>query len=536
MNLYKVMLVDDEADAREAIARCVDWNAIGYQVVAEAENGEDALEKAEMYAPDVVLTDIQMPFMDGLTFCRKLKNVMPDTRIIIFSGYDEFEYAQEAIRLEAEEYILKPINAEELIKVFGRIKERLDEDFDRRHNIDRLKRFYQDSLPILKEQFLIGMLEGRLNAEQIEGLASDYQLKLDAPFYTVGVLKQEEDTDGLQPLGAGLLGVSLKNMTEEFFSDSPDFICMNYLGTVVVIAGLKSTQALNAFISGMDQICKMSKKQYGLDTTAGIGKVYGNSRDIARSYEEAREATMYRMLLDADQAIYIGDVEPKNAEVMTMDEKLIERLLREIKIGNEKSMTEAVGAIMAHLKKSSVSIPQLRMWCTEIAIELSRLASMYKAEAELGDPEKLFDAIEQFHSFDEMNEWLTKLCDDLMQSIRRNRQDATRLLGEKAIEYIREHYQDSHLSVDMVCQHLGVGATYFSSIFKKETGMNFVAYLTKIRMEEAVSLLENTEEKSYVIAGMVGYEEPTYFSYVFKKQYGVSPAKYRQTLSNTDNK
>ena len=123
-----------------------------------------------------------------------------------------------------------------------------------------------------------------------------------------------------------------------------------------------------------------------------------------------------------------------------------------------------------------------------------------------------------------------------MQFIRRNRQDATRVLGEKAIAYIREHYQDSHLSVDMVCQHLGVGTTYFSSIFKKETGMNFVAYLTKIRMEEAVSLLENTEEKSYVIAGMVGYEEPTYFSYVFKKQYGVSPAKYRQTLSNSDNR
>ncbi|MBR4169518.1 MAG: response regulator, partial [Lachnospiraceae bacterium] len=173
MNLYKVMLVDDEADAREAIAKCVDWNAIGYQVVAEAENGEDALEKAEQYAPDVVLTDIQMPFMDGLTFCRKLKSIMPETRIIIFSGYDEFEYAQEAIRLEAEEYILKPINADELIKVFAKIRERLDEDFDRRHNIDRLKRFYQDSLPILKEQFLIGVLEGRLSTEQITAYAAD---------------------------------------------------------------------------------------------------------------------------------------------------------------------------------------------------------------------------------------------------------------------------------------------------------------------------------------------------------------------------
>ncbi|MBP5385584.1 MAG: response regulator [Lachnospiraceae bacterium] len=528
MELYKVMLVDDEADAREAIAKCVDWEAIGYRVVAEAENGEDALEKAELYTPDVVLTDIQMPFMDGLTFCRKLKEIMPETRIIIFSGYDEFEYAQEAIRLEAEEYILKPINADELIKVFERIKERLDDDFDRRHNIEQLNRFYEDSLPILKEQFLVNLLEGRLGADQIERDAADYGMKLDASFYSVGILTQEEDTDGKQPLSAGLLGVSLRNLAEERLADYFDCMCMNYLGSVVVIVGLKSTQAHNRFISSMDQICKTSKKQYGLDTTAGIGKVYGNIRDISRSYSEAREASMYRMLLADNQAIYIGDVEPKSSEVTTLDEQLIENLLRQIKIGDSASIREAVDDIVGHMKKSSVSMPLLRMWCIEIAIELNRLAAVYRVEQEQEKPEELFDKIELLHSFDEMSEWILKLSENLMHCIRQNRQDATKVLGEKATAYIRDHFKDSHLSVDMVCQHLGVGTTYFSSIFKKETGMNFVAYLTKIRMEEAVSLLENTDEKSYVIAGMVGYEEPTYFSYVFKKQFGVSPAKYRQ--------
>ncbi len=531
MNLYKVMLVDDEADAREAIAKCVDWESIGFTVVAEAENGEDALEKAEQYAPDVVLTDIQMPFMDGLTFCKKMKEMMPDARIIIFSGYDEFEYAQEAIRLEAEEYILKPINAAELVKVFAKIKARLDEDFDRRHNIDQLTRFYRESLPVLKEQFLIGLLEGRLSAEQIASYACDYELKLDAPFYSVGVLEQEADVDGRQPLHTGLLGVSLRHMVEERFENEPTVMCLTYLGTVVVLIGLKNTQAHAAFISRMDQICKMSHKQYGLDTVAGIGKVYGNIRDISRSFEEAREAAMYRMLIDSNQAIYIGDVEPKNSEIVTLDEKLIQNLLRELKMGNASSMTEAVDAIVSHLKKAAVSMPQLRLFCTQIVIELNRLGSIYQAETELGSAQDLFQTIEQFRSFEEMSEWIKNLCEKLMVSIRRDRQDATRVLGEKAIAYIREHYADSHLSVDMVCSHLGVGATYFSSIFKKETGMNFVAYLTKVRMEEAVRILESTDEKSYVIAGMVGYEEPTYFSYVFKKQYGVSPAKYRQNLS-----
>lgn len=531
MELYKVMLVDDEADAREAIAKCVDWESIGFRVVAEAENGEEALDAAEQYAPDVVLTDIQMPFMDGLTFCRKLKELMPETRIIIFSGYDEFEYAQEAIRLEAEEYILKPINAEELVNVFTKIKKRLDEDFDRRHNIDQLMRFYEESLPVLKEQFLVGLLEGRLGAEQIADYASDYEMKMDFPFYCVGVLLQEEDREGRQPLHTGLLGVSLKNLAKERFEDENDVVCMNYLGTVVVIKGLKNTQALRQFIFRMDQICKLSKKQYGLDTVAGIGKVYGNVRDIARSFEEAKEAVMYRMLLDANQAIYIGDVEPKGSEIVTLDEKLIQKLLREIKIGSTQSMTEAVNDIVTHLRKSSASMPQLRLFCTQIVIELNRLADMYRVETELGNAQELFASIDQFRSFEEMSAWLQDLCEKLMLSIRKDRQDATKVLGEKAIAYIREHFRDSKLSVDMVCSHLGVGTTYFSSIFKKECGQNFVAYLTKVRMEEAVRLLESTEEKSYVIAGMVGYEEPTYFSYVFKKQFGVSPAKYRQNLN-----
>ena len=123
MDYYKVMLVDDEDEVRQAIERRVNWEEIGFKVVASAENGEEALEKAEKYQPDVVMSDIHMPFMDGLTFCRKLKEQLPGTRIIIFSGYDEFEYAKEAIRLEAEEYILKPIDAEELKKIFLRIKD-----------------------------------------------------------------------------------------------------------------------------------------------------------------------------------------------------------------------------------------------------------------------------------------------------------------------------------------------------------------------------------------------------------------------------
>lgn len=146
MGLYRVMLVDDEEDVRQAIARKINWEEIGFQVVASAENGQEALELAERLHPDVVMTDIKMPFMDGLTLGRALKKRLKNIKVIIFSGFDEFEYAKEAIKLEAEEYLLKPLNAAELETVFKRIRENLDREIDQKRNESRLQRLLSGEL------------------------------------------------------------------------------------------------------------------------------------------------------------------------------------------------------------------------------------------------------------------------------------------------------------------------------------------------------------------------------------------------------
>ena len=185
MGLYRVMLVDDEEDVRQAIARKINWEEIGFQVVASAENGQEALELAERLHPDVVMTDIKMPFMDGLTLGRALKKRLKNIKVIIFSGFDEFEYAKEAIKLEAEEYLLKPLNAAELETVFKRIRENLDREIDQKRNESRLNAYYQESLPIMREQFLIGLLEGRIPDEEIDKTMASYEMEFKAGHYAV---------------------------------------------------------------------------------------------------------------------------------------------------------------------------------------------------------------------------------------------------------------------------------------------------------------------------------------------------------------
>ena len=153
MQRYSVLLVDDEEDVIQVIMKKIDWESMGFQVSGYAHNGVEALEMAEECVPDVVLTDIKMPYMDGLAMSRKLKEQYPNIKIIIFSGFDEFEYAKEAIDIEVEQYLLKPVNAEELGRVFSRIREMLDHERDEQRNIDKLNQYYLESLPLLQESF-----------------------------------------------------------------------------------------------------------------------------------------------------------------------------------------------------------------------------------------------------------------------------------------------------------------------------------------------------------------------------------------------
>ena len=222
MSYYKVLLVDDEVEVRDAIARKLDWNALGFQVVGQAANGEEGLELSEQLKPDVIMTDIKMPFMDGLTFSRRAKEMLPYVKVAILSGFDEFDYAKEAIRLEVEEYILKPIDAEELARVFLRLKALLDEEIAQRNDIQRLQHFYEESLPLMRQQLLSGLLSGRLTPEFIRQKTREYQMNLTATQYGVADVRYEEIMPPSTNIedGGSLLSFSLQQLIKEQLNPS----------------------------------------------------------------------------------------------------------------------------------------------------------------------------------------------------------------------------------------------------------------------------------------------------------------------------
>jgi two-component system, response regulator YesN len=240
--------------------------------------------------------------------------------------------------------------------------------------------------------------------------------------------------------------------------------------------------------------------------------------------------------MELNQAIFIQDIEPKSEERFLIEEKELQSIVKEIKVGTKEELEQAVHSLIEKLKSSSISMTQLQISFTEMIVEIMRLARVYEVNTDEieGLNVDFYSEIKNFESLDALGDWLLSVCMQLRGQIRRERTDTTKLLIDKAKQYIEEHYNDCELSVEKLCGYLGLSATYFSTLFKRETGFSFVAYLTQTRMENALRLLNTTEEKAYIISELVGYTEPNYFSYVFKKQYGVSPSKYRTNQGSTN--
>ena len=330
MDLYKVILVDDEEDVRGSIERKVNWRELGFELVGSVSNGEEALELTEQMSVDVVMTDIKMPFMDGLTLCSKMKNNYKNTKVVLLSGFDDFEFAREAIHLEAEEYLLKPIGAQDLENVFRKIKYNLDKELDERRNIENLREYYNKSLPVLKEQLLAGLLSGNISKKKAEGMIQSYEMQLISPFYSVALIRGDFKNKVKDLQTNQMLTLSLMNMAKEYLEKNMQVQIFMFLDRIAVIGCLQDREQIQDFIYHVNQVCKTGSRMLEANVDAGIGQAYSTLDKIYNSCEEAKEALDYRLLLEENnQAIYINDVEPYSNEYMQFDG--IERIMHSIK-------------------------------------------------------------------------------------------------------------------------------------------------------------------------------------------------------------
>lgn len=525
MELYRVLLVDDEEDIRVGISQKMDWEGLGFSLVGQAENGRDALELAESLKPDVVLTDIKMPFMDGLELCSILTGRLPASKFVVFSGFDDFEYAKQAIQMNVSEYILKPINAAELAAVLEKLKAQLDAERAERRNAEQLRRRYEESLPVLRGLFFTRLLDGRINRERMLELAERYDVALDGGAFAAAIVH----IDSAGPQGE-LVTMSVQQLFEDNLAvPHGRFQTFLYNDSVALLAAMDAQRDIYGLLDAVNRVCALAESYLGRRLTVGVGAPVAAPEELPQSAAGARSALEYRGLVGKGRAIYIGDLEPdagRRLEFMESDE---EALGSAVKLRGEAEIRQVVDQLTERVRASGLAMSQCQLFFLELLTCLLRLTRSAGLEVETVFGTGFTGAVQaaDFTNPEQMGQWCLDRCLAIQALIRRQRTDTTGRTVERARAYIDAHYGESDLSVERLCQHLHLSAAYFSTLFKREVGMSFIAYLTVVRMEAAARALRGTEEKTYLIARRCGYDDPNYFSYVFKRHFGVTPTKYR---------
>ncbi|MHB8061547.1 MAG: response regulator [Ruminiclostridium sp.] len=531
MVLYRVLLVDDEDEIRSGIITKIDWKSNGFELVGDTNNGVDALEMAETLHPDVVLTDIKMPFMDGLELCKCLIKRFPSCKLVVFSGFDDFEYAHQAIKMNVFEYILKPISARELTSVLQKLKRQIDCEIEEKRDIESLRSYYQESLPVMRDQFLARLIEGRVSLDKLVKYARQYGLEYPPSYWAVAIFRPEYPIKGSSSLSNSidLVPISAKRIIDYNLEQSFDIKTFLYDDDVISIVRLDNKEQILNLVCIANLTCKEVKRILEFTLSSGIGLVSDDILELKYSYQGALNAVDYRVLVGSGRAIYVGDVELGLSTQLDFNEQDERELHGAIKFGTPDNIRAVIEKLMKRIHDSRLPLAQYQIFLMEIQTTLIKLARAYNLDVDdiLNMRDRGYVQFTDFTSLSEMGNWFSEVCVRISLIIGLKRTDSTKLIAIRAKKFINENYADNGLSVETLCKHLHLSSAYFSTLFKRETGGTFINYLTSIRMEKAAWLLRSTDDKTYLISQNTGFIDPNYFSYVFKRYFGISPSKFR---------
>lgn len=534
--MYKLILVDDEAEVRQGIIHKIDWAVYNFQVVGEAENGKEALDIIEKDIPDIVVTDIRMPIMDGLELSAILRERFPTVKIIILTGFDEFKYAQQAIKLDIVEYVLKPVTSKDIIEILSKIRTQIDSEIAQREDVKTLKEHYAKSLPVMRDKFLTSMITREMKKKEIDEKVAVYGLGLHGSSFAAAVISIDSNTiKGINFEGdVDLARFAVLNISEEIIakhSFGAAFINNDYVVLIARFEAIEKESMLNKTFNILNEIRMNIEKYLKFTVTIGLGTICESLTLISDSFKNAATALDYKFVIGTNRAIYIEDLEQQYVEKVVFDDSKEQMLRTSIKVGTMEEMVETIDSLFKDIGDMKASFKDYQIYLLEIIATITKVSKGLQLDTGemFGFNSNLFAELYKFDTIDEVKDWIKAICLKLMNYISSKRQDSCKLLVENAAEYVVKNYGDEDLSINKTSKYLHISPSYFSAIFKKETGETFLNFLVKVRLDAAKELLLSTNMKTSEIAEKVGYPDPHYFSYFFKKHYGLSPKEYKNS-------
>ncbi|MBO4636794.1 MAG: response regulator [Clostridiales bacterium] len=530
MDNIKVFICEDESIVREGLRDMIPWEKYGFEFVGDAPDGEMALPMIRSLKPDVLITDITMPFMDGLSLCRVVMSELPDIKIIIISGYSDFEYARQAISLGVEQYLLKPVTKADMIKVIEEVKQKISEASEQQNYISKYEQEFKKFERFSHRAFFEKLVEGSMSVQQIYEQANELHLNLSANgynlvIYTVRDAEQSSYADDAANVMESLFG---------HFMQYPDYILFrcNLLSYAVLIKGEfeRLPELTDRCVDMIRQHCEEAHSN--LEWYAAVGVPTKRLSGLSACYSDANRAFAYRHLFP-DKHIFTSELvrtkynTPNAGEVDSIDAaKLDPMIIRNfVRTGSLAETESFADEYIASL--DGTENPILFRYYLLVSIRVN----VELALREEGIPKTDIDmSLSGIDMEIEADEFRNNLIDTLRKAITLRDAEAMKRnsdIIDSAMRYIDNHYKDEDISLDSVAIASNISANYLSAMFSQKVGLSFVEYVTKKRMEKAKQLLRKTDKRSGEIASEVGYKDPRYFSFVFKKKTGCTPSQYR---------
>ncbi len=539
--MLKVMIIDDEYYFREALKVSLPWNELGFDICGEAKNGKDALEKAELLNPDIMLIDINMPIMDGLELIEKIREKGISSKCIILTGHSEFNYAKQAVQLGVNNYILKPVNEEELKLALFEVRRLVEREANIRIEVDSLRKQVRDSIPLLKEKFLNELLLGSLVLKESEVLKKMDYLGIDMKAEEYKVIAIELDYDdsmGWDDEEKQLWIFAVSNIACEILAERFRFhMCYDADDRICIIIELDeavSSDALDPMLENRLELIRSSiYKHLGFTITIGVGTEKKELFDIPASYKEAVVALKNKLTIGNNKTIEYCSVAETGIRRTVFSGEHRSQLLMNMRTADEKEVMKLISQIFSEIRQENLHIDILLVISIEMtAVCLESLVEMGLNHRDVF-PEGQGDIIEEImskKSIDGIEGWIIKAFQHTMDAIKRNRSSKASKLIEEVKKYIIGHYQNDELSIDEIARKLYVNYAHLCFIFKRDTGVTINEFLTEFRIKKAKELMDCGNTLVLDVASKVGYADPNYFGKCFKKYYGLAPSKYIENI------
>lgn len=532
--MYKLLLVDDEILVREAIADNIQWNKLGYELVMTCENGKEAITYIKENKVDVVITDICMPFVDGIGLSKYIHENGFKTEVIVFSGYNDFEYAKKAIKYGVSEYLSKPITAYELSEILTSLKIKLDKKREIENEFTKLNKNYLKNRILIQSKIIEKLIMGNEIEEESRKEIKEYGLNMDYLEYKVAILEIDihsdlYDADKDKIKQGEMKSFAIYNITNEIIKKyNAGEVCKGDNNRALILLWANNPDEFRHKVNSIFK--EVQEEIFGilkLTITISIGEAVYSLSDLHKSYKEAEELLMYRYLWDENQIFDREKLKNKLNGSIKLNE-ISDKVILGIKLNNRKQIEEQLYKIQNLFKRDYIRRSKIHLYLLEM---VSETCDSLKVSTVTGDfiykiKEDTISKISESRSLREAMLILKEFCFIACDEMYKKKDSYNNKQAMLALDYIEKNYYDFDLNLNVICSYLCISTSHFSTIFKNYTGDTFMEVLIRTRMNKAKELLENTNLKNYEISEMIGFRDPHYFSIAFKKATGKSPKEY----------